>query len=74
MAVGDFFGNGRDDALWTNTSGSSVQTDIWELASNGEWMAMSAPGPIRPASTVAGTGDWTGNGTTAFSGRTTRRN
>ncbi len=63
FGVGDFFGNGRDDVLWTNTSGSSVQTDIWELASNGQWMASVSPGSHPAGYTVAGTGDWTGNGT-----------
>ena len=48
--VGDFFGNGIDDVLWTSTSGNGkVQTDIWELSSNGQWEASVSPGRIQPA-------------------------
>ena len=61
--VGDFNGDGTSDVLWTNTSGGSVQTDIWELASNGQWMASVSPGSHPAGYTVAGTGDWTGDGT-----------
>ena len=49
--------------LWTSTSGGSVQTDIWELNSSGNWMASVSPGSHPAGYTVAGTGDWTGNGT-----------
>jgi hypothetical protein len=61
--VGDFFGNGVDDVLWTSTSGGNVQTDIWELNSSGQWQASVSPGTHPGGYTVAGTGDWTGNGT-----------
>ncbi len=61
--VGDFTGNGIDDVLWTSASGSSVQTDIWELGSNGQWAASVSPGSHPAGYSVAGIGDWTGNGT-----------
>ena len=37
--VGDFNGDGTADVLWTNSSGGAIQTDIWELAPGGQWMA-----------------------------------
>ena len=61
--VGDFFGNGIDDVLWTGSSGGSVQIDIWKLSSNGQWAASVSPGSHPAGYTVAGTGDWTGDGT-----------
>ena len=62
--VGDFFGNGIDDVLWTSTSSNGqVQTDIWELSSNGQWMASVQPGPHPAGYSIAGIGDWTGDGT-----------
>ena len=61
--VGDFFDNGRDDVLWTNSSGGAVQTDIWELGSNGQWINSVSPGSHPAGYQVAGVGDFTGNGT-----------
>jgi hypothetical protein len=60
---GDFNGDGISDVLWTSASGGSVQTDIWELASFGNWMASVSPGTHPGGSNIAGIGDWTGNGT-----------
>ncbi len=61
--VGDFFGNGIDDVLWTSASGGGVQTDIWKLSSSGQWAASVSPGSHPSGYIVAGTGDWTGDGT-----------
>ena len=61
--VGDFFGNGRDDVLWTNASGGTVQTDIWELGSNGQWINSVSPGSHPAGYQVVAVGDFTGNGT-----------
>ena len=62
--VGDLFGNGIDDVLWTSTSSNGqVQTDIWKLASNGQWSASVSPGSHPAGYSVAGIGDWTGDGT-----------
>ena len=61
--VGDFFGNGRDDVLWTNSSGGNVQTDIWQLGSNGQWINSVSPGSHPAGYQVAAVGDFTGNGT-----------
>ncbi len=62
--VGHFFGNGIDDVLWTSTaSNGQVQTDIWELASDGNWMASVQPGPHPAGYNVVAVGDFTGNGT-----------
>jgi hypothetical protein len=61
--VGDFNGDGTSDVLWTSTSGGSVQTDIWELGSSGKWANSVSPGSHPAGYTVAGIGDWTGNGT-----------
>ncbi|MGA2943230.1 MAG: hypothetical protein ABSE50_14450 [Xanthobacteraceae bacterium] len=61
--VGDFTGNGIDDVLWTSSSGGQVQTDIWELGSNGQWTASVSPGSHPAGYEVAGVGDFTGNGT-----------
>ena len=61
--VGDFTGNGIDDVLWTNSSNGQVQTDIWELGSNGQWTASVSPGSHPAGYQVAGIGDFTGNGT-----------
>ena len=62
--VGDFFDNGNDDVLWTGlNSNGSVSTDIWELNSNGKWMASVSPG-VHPAGyQVAGIGDFNHDGT-----------
>ncbi len=60
----DFTGNGRDDVLWTSTnSNGTIATDIWELNSSGQWMASVSPGNHPAGYSVAGTGDWTGDGT-----------
>ncbi len=61
--VGDFTGNGIDDILWTNSSGGQVQTDMWELGSNGQWAASVSPGAHPAGYQVVGVGDFTGNGT-----------
>jgi hypothetical protein len=61
--VGDFTGNGIDDILWTNSSNGQVQTDIWELGSNGQWVASVSPGSHPAGYQVAGIGNFTGNGT-----------
>ena len=61
--IGDFNGDGISDVLWTGASGGSIQTDIWELGSNGAWADSVSPGTHPAGYTVAGTGDWTGNGT-----------
>src|SRR5208282_3115761 len=61
--IGDFFGNGTDDILWTNSSNGQVQTDIWELGSNGQWINSVSPGPHPAGYQVVGVGDFTGNGT-----------
>ncbi|MGA2944898.1 MAG: NF038122 family metalloprotease, partial [Xanthobacteraceae bacterium] len=61
--VGDFTGNGIDDILWTNSSGGQVQTDIWELGSNGQWVASVSPGSHPAGYQVAGIGNFTGNST-----------
>ncbi len=62
-----FFGNGIDDVLWTSTNADgTIATDIWQLASNGQWTPTpggSSPGNHPAGYTVAGTGDWTGDGT-----------
>ena len=60
--VGDFFGNGIDDVLWTNSTSGQVQTDIWELGSNGQWINSVSPGSHPAGSQVVGIGDFTGNG------------
>jgi hypothetical protein len=63
----DFFGNGIDDVLWTSTnSDGTIATDIWQLNSSGNWTPTpggSSPGPHPAGYVVAGTGDWTGDGT-----------
>ena len=61
--VGDFNGDGISDVLWTSASGGNVQTDIWELGSDGKWANSVSPGSHPAGYTVAGIGDWTGNGT-----------
>ena len=61
--VGDFTGNGISDILWTNSSNGQVQTDIWELGSNGKWSASVSPGTHPAGYQVVGIGDFTGNGT-----------
>ena len=61
--VSDFFDNGIDDVLWTSASGGSVQTDIWQLGSDGKWANSVSPGSHPADYTVAGIGDWTGDGT-----------
>ena len=61
--VGDFTGNGMDDVLWTSSSGSQVQTDIWELGSDGQWQESVSPGSHPAGYNVVGVGDFTGNGT-----------
>jgi hypothetical protein len=65
VGVGDFFGSGIDDIFWANSSGGEVQTDIWELGSNGQWAASVTPGlGLHPAGyQVAAIGNFTGNGT-----------
>ena len=40
-----------------------MQTDIWELGSNGQWVASVSPGSHPAGYQVAGIGDFTGNGT-----------
>ena len=60
----DFPGNGIDDVLWTSpNSDGTIATDIWELSSSGKWSASVSPGSHPADYTVAGTGDWTGDGT-----------
>ncbi len=60
----DFAGNGIDDVLWTSTnSDGTIATDIWELGSDGKWANSVSPGNHPAGYSVAGTGDWTGNGT-----------
>ena len=61
--VGDFNGDGISDVLWTSTSGGNVQTDIWELGSDGKWANSVSPGSHPAGYTVAAVGDWTGGGT-----------
>ena len=68
--IGDFFGNGIDDVLWTSAPSSvpspsqaPVQTDIWELNSSGQWRASVSPGSHPGGYNVVGVGDFTGNGT-----------
>jgi len=61
--VGDFFGNGITDILWTNSTGGDVQTDIWELGSNGQWVASVQPGPHPGGFSVIGVGDFNADGT-----------
>ncbi len=61
--VGDFTGNGIDDILWTNSTGGTVQTDIWELGSNGQWSASVSPGTHPAGYQVAAVGDFAGTGT-----------
>jgi hypothetical protein len=61
--VGNFFGNGIDDILWTNSTGGQVQTDIWELGSNGQWQASINPGTHPAGYQVAAIGNFSGNGT-----------
>jgi hypothetical protein len=41
-----------------------VQTDIWELNSNGQWQASVSPGGHPAGYQVIGVGDFTGDGTT----------
>jgi hypothetical protein len=60
--VGDFFGNGITDILWTNSTGGDVQTDIWELDSNGQWVASVQPGPHPGGFNVVGVGNVSGEG------------
>ncbi len=60
----DFFDNGTDDVLWTSTnSDGTIATDIWELSFTGQWANSVSPGNHPTGYTVAGTGDWTGDGT-----------
>jgi hypothetical protein len=60
----DFSGNGIDDLLRTSTnSDGTIATDIWKLGSTGNWANSVSPGSHPAGYTVAGTGDWTGNGT-----------
>jgi hypothetical protein len=61
--AGDFFGNGRDDVLWTNSTSGGVLTDIWELGTNGQWIASVSPGSHPAGYQVVGVGDFTGLGT-----------
>ena len=61
--VGDFFGNGIDDILWTNSTSSGVQTDIWELAPNGQWEASVSPGSHPAGYQVAAVGNFADTGT-----------
>jgi probable HAF family extracellular repeat protein len=62
--IGHFFGNGIDDVLWTSVaSNGQVQTDIWELGSNGQWINSVSPGSHPAGYQVAGIGDFNGNGT-----------
>jgi len=61
--VGDFFGNGIDDILWTNSAGGTVQTDIWQLGSDGKWAASVSPGTHPAGYQVAAIGNFSGNGT-----------
>ena len=61
--IGDFTGNGIDDVLWTNSSNGQVQTDIWELGSNGQWVGSISPGSHPASYQVAGIGNFTGNST-----------
>jgi hypothetical protein len=61
--TGDFTDDGIDDVLWTSVnSNGTVATDIWELNSSGQWMASSSPGNHPAGYSVAGIGDWTGDG------------
>jgi len=63
--IGDFFDTGRDGVLWTSVnSDGTVATDIWELDSNGKWMASASPGNHPAGYQVVGVGDFTGTGTT----------
>ena len=61
--VGDFNHDGTSDVLWTSASSGGVQTDIWKLGSDGKWAGSVTPGSHPAGYTVAGIGDWTGNGT-----------
>ena len=65
-AIGHFFGNGlaNTDILWTSVaSNGQIETDIWELGSNGQWFASVQPGSHPAGYNVVGVGDFTGNGT-----------
>jgi len=65
-AIGHFFGSGlaNTDILWTSVaSNGQIETDIWELGSNGQWMASVQPGSHPAGYNVVGVGDFTGNGT-----------
>jgi hypothetical protein len=60
----DFAGNGIDDVLWTSpNSDGTTAIDIWELGTDGKWANSVSPGSHPAGYSVAGTGDWTGNGT-----------
>jgi VCBS repeat-containing protein len=66
--IGDFFGNGIDDVLWTSPGtgpNGDTQVDIWQLGSNGQWIASVTPGLglHPPGYYVVGVDDFTGNGT-----------
>jgi hypothetical protein len=61
--IGSFTGNGIDDVLLTNSSNGQVQTDIWELGSNGQWISSVSPGSHPAGYQVVGIGDFTGNRT-----------
>ena len=61
--TGKFTGGSGSDILWTNTSGGSMQTDIWQLGPNGQWAQSVSPGTHPSGYQVAGVGDWSGDGT-----------
>jgi hypothetical protein len=50
--------------LWTATNADgTIATDIWELGSNGQWIASVSPGNHPAGYLVAAVGDFTGTGT-----------
>jgi hypothetical protein len=68
VGTGDFFGNGDTDLLWRCTDGTSANCTngtvvIWEM--NGGTIVASVGGQeVAPGWTVAGTGDFNGDGKT----------
>ena len=58
--LGDFNHDGTKDIFWYNPS--SGQTDIWELAADGKWLASVSPGAHPTGYEIGGIADVNGDG------------